>query len=146
MASKTTTMGDITTDILGKSIGDWGYKPSSDSSESIEYIEKENKEIDMIRTTNKDQDIDSIPEYHDIVHNYNPIKISEQDPIKFQRANEIGFTELDTTMEIAAIRHLRLTQDQINHILVHPAMNILSKMKPESVTLELLEKLLAQKE
>ena len=142
-ASKSITMSDITSNIIGKSIDDWGYNPSSDT---MEEIEKENKKIDMIRTTNKDQNIESIPEDHDIIHTYNPTRIHEQDPSKFQKANKIGFNELDTTMEIASIRHLRLTQDEINHILIHPAMNVLSKMKPESVTLELLEKLLAKKE
>ncbi len=145
MSLNSQTMGDITNTILGTSIDDWGYVPDDDR-DSIVKIEKENEEIDKIRSNHLNQDISSIPEDHDIVHNYNPTKLSEQDPHKFQEANEIGFTELNSTMEIAAIRHLRLTQNQINLITVHPAMNILSKMKPESITLEVLEKLLAQKE
>ena len=141
-------MEDITSEMLGGSTDDWDYHPetTTQSALSMAEIEAENKKLDEVISTGKTQDPDSIPEYHDRIHCYNPTQITEEDADKFLAANEIGFNELDRSMEIAAIRHLRLTQDQINEIMAHPAMNILSKMKPESVTLKLLEKLLAQKE
>ena len=141
-------MEDITNEMLGGSTDDWGYHPETreQAALSMTKIESENKKLDKLVSTGKSQDPDSIPEPHERVQCYNPTLLSEEDADKFLEADRIGFKELDQSMEIAAIRHLRLTQDQINEILTHPAMNILTKMNPESVTIKLLEKLLAQKE
>ena len=141
-------MDDITNEMLGGSTDDWGYHPETteQAAQSMAKIEEVNKKLDELVSTGKSQNPDSIPELHDRVQCYNPTSLSEEDADKFLEADKIGFKELDQSMEVAAIRHLRLTQDQINVILSHPAMNVLSKMKPESVTIELLEKLLAQKE
>ena len=137
-------MEDITSEILNGSTGEWNYCPETreQAARSMAEMEAENKKLDETKLELESE----LPEFHDRVHSYNPVQLAEEDADKFLRGNETGFNELDQTMEIAAIRHLRLTQDQINEILAHPAMNILSKMKPESVTLTLLEKLLAQKE
>jgi hypothetical protein len=141
-------MEDITEEIIGKTSEDYTYIPETIDSvlHNKEEIEKENSELYEIRSANTGQLIDSIPEDQDLVLSYNPIELSVSDADTFLVGNDNGFNELDRTMEISAIRHLRLTQETINEILVHPAMNVLCKMKPESVTLELIEKMLAQKD
>ncbi len=72
---------------------------------------------------------------------YKP-SIDTKDRDEFELGCKIGFREIDPTEEVDFLRHLNMTQTLLNKISSHPVIEILKKMDPEKITIELIESLL----